>query len=132
LKSKPFNVVFALYPRITQLDFTGPHEVLSRLPSAVCVLGSSKGGLIAADGGFGTMAAMQDELFLYELKRLASKATYVTSVCTGSLLLAAAGLLAGKRVACHWAWGDLLTEFPGVTLDKSRVVRDGNTFSGGV
>ncbi len=151
--TKPYNVVFALYPRITQLDFTGPHEVLSRLPGAMCVLGSAKGGNVAADGGlsfetqalsniaqcdllcvpggFGTMDAMQDAEFLIELRRLASLATYVTSVCTGSLLLAAAGLLNGKRAACHWAWGDLLNEFPGITLDKARVVRDGNTFSGG-
>jgi cyclohexyl-isocyanide hydratase len=150
---KTYNVVFALYPRITQLDFTGPHEVLSRLPNAVCVLGSSKGGQVLADGGlsfetqalrsitncdllcvpggFGTMDAMHDLEFLGELKRLANLATYVTSVCTGSLLLAAAGLLDGKRAACHWAWGELLNEFPSVTLDKARVVRDGNTFSGG-
>jgi cyclohexyl-isocyanide hydratase len=151
--NKPYIVVFALYPRITQLDFTGPHEVLSRLPIATCVLGSSKGGQIAAEGGlsfetqafrsisncdllcvpggYGTMDAMQDAEFLSELKRLASLSNYVTSVCTGSLLLAAAGLLNGKRAACHWAWGDLLNEFDGVILDKARVVRDGNTFSGG-
>jgi cyclohexyl-isocyanide hydratase len=150
---KSFNVVFALYPLITQLDFTGPHEVLSKLPNAVCTLGSMNGGKVVSDsgltfetkclseitscdlicvpGGFGTTAAMQDAQFLFELRRLADSATYVTSVCTGSLLLASAGLLKGKRAACHWAWGELLNEFPGVTLDKARVVRDGNTFSGG-
>jgi cyclohexyl-isocyanide hydratase len=148
-----FNVVFALYPQITQLDFTGPHEVLSRLPGAQCALASAKGGTIKAEGGlsfetqrmadlsacdlicvpggFGTVEAMQDEHFLRELKRLSGLAKYTTSVCTGSLLLASAGLLKGKRAACHWAWGDLLDEFPGVTLDKARVVRDGNTFTGG-
>ena len=55
---------------------------------------------------------------------------YVTSVCTGSLILGAAGLLLGKRAACHWAWRELLTEF-GAIVDEDRVVRDGNVFTGG-
>jgi len=46
-----FPIVFAIYPRVTQLDFTGPHEVLARLPGAECILGSSAGGDLAADGG---------------------------------------------------------------------------------
>jgi len=62
---------------------------------------------------------------------LAGGARYVTSVCTGSLLLAAAGLLKGRRAACHWAWRDLLAEFDAVTPDPARVVRDGNVFTGG-
>ena len=49
--SQPFDVVFALFPRITQLDFTGPHEVLLRLPGAHCVLASAAGGAVQADGG---------------------------------------------------------------------------------
>lgn len=73
---------------------------------------------------------MEDRVFLSELRRLAATARYVTSVCTGSLLLAAAGLLAGKRAACHWAWRDSLCEF-GVTPDAGRVVRDGNVITGG-
>jgi cyclohexyl-isocyanide hydratase len=151
--STEFCVVFALYPRVTQLDFTGPFEIFARLPHAKCLLASAQGGSIAGDGGivfanvvrlsdisdcallcvpggFGTVAAMEDQLYLDELRRLAATARYVTSVCTGSLLLAAAGLLAGKRAACHWAWRDSLAAF-GVTVDSGRVVRDGNVISGG-
>jgi cyclohexyl-isocyanide hydratase len=148
-----FRIVFALFPRITQLDFTGPFEVFSRLPGARCVLASVAGGAIEADGGitftgvvkladipdcsllcvpggFGTIAALEDRAFLTEIARLGSRARYVTSVCTGSLLLAAAGLLRGRRAACHWAWRDLLGEFA-VVPDAARVVRDGNVITGG-
>ncbi len=150
--SDGFRVVFALYPGVTQLDFTGPFEVFARLPGAHCVLASTGGGsveasglvfsevtrladvadcaLLCVPGGFGSVEAMQDESYLSELRRLAAGARFVTSVCTGSLLLAAAGLLEGKRAACHWAWRDLLTEF-GVTPDAARIVRDGNVITGG-
>src|SRR6187549_577364 len=106
----PFEVVFAIFPRVTQLDFTGPHEVLWRLPGARCTLASSAGGDVEADGGivfsrvrriaeiercdlicvpggFGTIEAMEDPELLTHLRRLALGARYVTSVCTGSLLL---------------------------------------------
>jgi len=122
-----FTVVFALYPRVTQLDFTGPFEVFARLPGARCVLASIDGGTIQGDGGitfsgvvrladvadcallcvpggFGTVEAMENRAYLSELRRLGALARFVTSVCTGSLLLAAAGMLQGKRAACHWAW----------------------------
>ncbi len=148
-----FHVVFALYPRITQLDFTGPFEVLARLPDARCVLASLDGGELLADrgltfsglqrldeveecallcvpGGFGTVAALEDAAYLRAIRRLGTRARYITSVCTGSLLLAAAGLLRGKRAACHWAWREKLADF-GVTPDPARVVRDGNIFTGG-
>ena len=148
-----FPIVFALFPRVTQLDFTGPHEVLARLPGAQCILASSAGGDLAADGGlvfanvrrladidscalicvpggFGTIEALDDEEFVAQVRRLAQGARYVTSVCTGSLLLGAAGLLKGKRAASHWAWRDSLASF-GATPDPARVVRDGNVFTGG-
>jgi cyclohexyl-isocyanide hydratase len=148
-----FSVIFALYPRVTQLDFTGPFEVFARLPRARCVLASVEGGAIHGDGGitfsgvvrladvascallcvpggFGTVAAMENGAYLSELRRLGGQARFVTSVCTGSLLLAAAGMLQGKRAACHWAWRELLTEF-GATPDPARVVRDGNVITGG-
>lgn len=149
----PFPVVFALYPRITQLDFTGPAEVLSRLPGARVVLASTTGGPLPADGGivfanvvplsqvkecallcvpggFGCAAAMEDLVYLDNVRRLAAQARYVTSVCTGSLLLGAAGLLRGKRAACHWAFRELLPLF-GAIPDPARVVRDGNLITGG-
>ena len=65
-----------------------------------------------------------------QIRRLAAEARYLTSVCTGSLILGAAGLLRGKRAACHWAWRDLLTLF-GAIPDPGRVVRDGNIITGG-
>lgn len=151
--SPDFPVVFALYPGITQLDFTGPYEVLTRLPGARCTLASIAGGTLEVDagmafaglrrlkdiascallcvpGGLGTIQALEDRQYLTELRRLARAARYVTSVCTGSLLLAAAGLLTGKRAACHWAWRDSLAAF-GAIPDPARVVREGNIFTGG-
>jgi transcriptional regulator GlxA family with amidase domain len=148
-----FPVVFALYPRITQLDFTGPHEVFARLPGAECVLASAAGGdveayggivftrvrrlaevercaLICVPGGFGTIEAMEDQELIAQVRRLAAGARYVTSVCTGSFVLGAAGLLKGKRATSHWAWRDLLPAF-GATPDPARVVRDGNVITGG-
>lgn len=146
-------IVFALFPGVTQLDFTGPHQVFSALPGASVILASSVGGTISASGitfaglqrladvpacdlvcvpgGIGvTDNAIQDETFLAEVRRLAGTARYVTSVCTGSLALGAAGLLRGKRAACHWAWRELLRPF-GAIPDAGRVVRDGNVITGG-
>ena len=147
-------IVFAIFPGVTQLDFTGPHQVFSALPGAEVMLASSAGGTIEAHGGMtftgvrrladvrecdivcvpggrgATDSAMQDETFLRELRRLAAGARYVTSVCTGALVLGAAGLLRGKRAATHWAWRDLLVPF-GATPDPARVVRDGNVITGG-
>ena len=151
--AEEFLVVFALYPHVTQLDFTGPHEVFARLPGARCVLASSAGGDLEADGGlvfkgvrkladiercalicvpggFGTIEAIEDQELLAQVRRLAGTARYVTSVCTGSLVLGAAGLLKGKRATSHWAWRDSLPAF-GAKLESARVVRDGNVFTGG-
>lgn len=151
--SHDFPVVFALYPRVTQLDFTGPLEVFARLPHARIVLAAARGGELAVDsgisfanvqplaavsecallcvpGGFGCSAAMEDPVYIAGLRRLASGARYVTSVCTGSLLLGAAGLLRGRRAACHWAFRELLPLF-GAIPDAGRVVRDGDVFTGG-
>lgn len=146
------QIVIALYPGVTHLDFTGPHQVLSRLPNAEVAVASMGGQDIEAEGltftrladlatigrcdvlcvpgGLGTTDAMQDETFMAEIRRLGADATYLTSVCTGSLILAAAGFLKGKRAACHWAWRDLLIPF-GAIVDDSRVARDGNIITGG-
>jgi cyclohexyl-isocyanide hydratase len=147
-------IVFALFPGVTQLDFTGPHEVFSYWPDATVILASSNGGTIEATsgmtfsgvrrladipkcdvicvpGGRGTTdVAIRDEIFLSELRRLAATARFVTSVCTGALVLGAAGLLRGRRAATHWEWRDLLAPF-GATADSARVVRDGNVITGG-
>jgi transcriptional regulator GlxA family with amidase domain len=151
--AEDFSVVFALYPRLTQLDFTGPFEVFARLPRSRIVLAATHAGALSADsgltfagvralaevqdcsllcvpGGYGCTEALEDAEFLAALRRLATGARYVTSVCTGSLLLGAAGLLRGRRAACHWAFRELLAAF-GAVPDPARVVRDGNVFTGG-
>ncbi len=153
MTAPPFHIVFALFPGVTQLDFTGPLQVFSRLPGVRITLASAMGGGLEADGlplaglarlgavescdllcvpgGAGASDQLVDLVLLRELARLGSRARYVTSVCTGSILLAGAGLLAGRRAACHWAWRGLLERFPGVTSDPSRVARDGNVITGG-
>jgi transcriptional regulator GlxA family with amidase domain len=153
MTAQPFHIVFALFDNLTQLDFTGPHQVLSRMPGAVVTVASAAGGNIVSDGGltfagtvrladvadcqmicvpggYGTTDAMGDPEFLAQVTRLAQGADYITSVCTGSLALAACGLLTGKRAACHWAWRDMLIPF-GAIPDTGRVVRDGNVITGG-
>ena len=86
--------------------------------------------LIFFPGGLAVTEAINNAAFMAQARRLAAGARYLTSVCTGSLVLAAAGLLTGKRAACHWAWRDMLTLF-GAIPDAERVVRDGNIITGG-
>src|SRR5690606_35581868 len=86
--------------------------------------------LICVPGGINATKVALDQAFTGEIRRLALGAKYVTSVCTGSLILAAAGLLTGRRAACHWGYADLLAVF-GAIHDPARVVRDGNIITGG-
>jgi transcriptional regulator GlxA family with amidase domain len=86
--------------------------------------------VLLVPGGGGATDAMLDEAFMREIRRLGAGATHLTSVCTGSLILGAAGFLTGKRAACHWAWRELLTPL-GAIVDEARVVRDGNIITGG-
>jgi transcriptional regulator GlxA family with amidase domain len=147
-------IVFAVFPGVMQLDFTGPYEVFAALPCAEVIVASVAGGtlesstrlaftglrrladipvcdVICVPGGRGvTDNAIHDEAFLGELRRLAGTAQFVTSVCTGSLALGAAGLLRGKRAACHWAWRDALPLFGAIPV-ADRVVHDGNILTGG-
>ena len=146
------TIVIALYPGVTHLDFTGPHQFLARTPGAE-VLVASLGGrdiegegltftrladladiercdVLLIPGGLGCTDAMQDEAFMAEVRRLGAGARYLTSVCTGSLVLGAAGFLKGKRAACHWAWRELLKPF-GAIVSEARVERDGNIITGG-
>ena len=146
------QIVIPLFPDVTHLDFTGPHQVLSRAPGAEVIVASMGGRDIAAEGlmftglkdlarvercdllcvpgGFGATDAMLDEAFMREVRRLGAQSRYLTSVCTGSLILAAAGFLHGRRAACHWAWRDLLPLF-GAIADEVRVARDGDIITGG-
>lgn len=152
MSDQPFHIVFAVYPGMTHLDFTGPHQFLSRAPGSRTTVASFAGGAVPADGlvfaetarladipacdlicvpgGIAATEVALDDGFVGEVRRLAGTARYVTSVCTGSLILGAAGLLRGKRAACHWAWRDMLPLF-GAIPDEARVVRDGNTITGG-
>ncbi|EIC82603.1 DJ-1/PfpI family protein [Serratia sp. M24T3] len=150
--NKPLTIVFPLYPGVTQLDFTGPWQVLARLSNARLIAASLHGESVESEGlhfaelasldeivdcdvlcvpgGGGCTDAMQNTDFIAQIQRLASKATYITSVCTGSLILAAAGLLQGKRSACHWMYLDTLAWFGAIPVSE-RVVRDGKFISGG-
>ena len=146
------HIVFPIFDQVTHLDFTGPHQVFSYMPEARITVASMGGrdieargfvfsgladlskiescDVLCVPGGSGTTKAMLDEAFMGEIRRLASGARYLTSVCTGALILGAAGLLRGKRATTHWAAHDLLARL-GATRDEGRVVRDGNVITGG-
>lgn len=149
----PFRIGFLLFPRLTQLDLTGPYEILSRLPASethlvaktLAPVRSERGlaivptttleacpplDLVCVPGGTGVNDVMTDQQFLGFIRRMAENARYVTSVCTGSLALAAAGLLKGRRAACHWLSRDALSRFGAVPVAE-RVVIDGRFISGG-
>ena len=142
-----------IFPDMTQLDFTGPYEVFGQVPGAeIKVISTSmepvaaRGGLrflpdttldnapqldvLFVAGGPGVSAAMEDAKVLEFLRRQAVKAKFVTSVCTGSLLLGAAGLLKGYRATAHWMSLDLLPYFGAITL-PDRVVIDRTRITGG-
>ena len=120
------DIGFVIFPRVTQLDFTGPLQVLSRVPGAKTHLVAKDLAPVASDtvltikptttfadcpqldvicvpGGLGTDALLNDEETLAFLRKQANAARYVTSVCTGSMVLAAAGLLDGYRATTHWS-----------------------------
>jgi cyclohexyl-isocyanide hydratase len=149
----PFRIVEVIYPGMTQLDFTAPHTVFSRLPKTETIVASLSGGSVTSEGeltfagtrpmaeidrcdllffpgGLAATEVINDSAFMAEARRLAATARYLTSVCTGSLILAATGRLKGRRAACHWAWRDMLSLF-GALPDASRVVRDGDIITGG-
>jgi cyclohexyl-isocyanide hydratase len=151
--ASPIQIGILLYPNVTQLDATGPAQVLSRVPGAkmhmiwktldpvptdagfsivptTTFADCPKLDVICVPGGGGQVALMTDEETLDFLRKQAATARYVTSVCTGSLVLGAAGLLKGYKSACHWAWRDMLPAFGAIPVAE-RVVRDRNRISGG-
>ena len=152
-EATPLHIAFLLYPNVTQLDLTGPAQVLSRLGDVKLDLVAKtrdpvptdaqfallptasfdevrRTDILCVPGGFGTVAAMEDAETLAWLRQIAGTAQWITSVCTGSLLLAAAGLLTGYRAACHWASRDQLAWF-GAEPVAERVVFDRNRATGG-
>jgi cyclohexyl-isocyanide hydratase len=147
------KVVFLVFPGITQLDFTGPAQILSRLgnvridsvwktrdpiatDSGFAIVPSATLGerreadLVCVAGGAGCHDVMDDDETLGWLREVAGSARYVTSVCTGSLILGAAGLLDGYRATCHWMWRDHLALF-GAIPTEGRVVVDRSRVTGG-
>jgi cyclohexyl-isocyanide hydratase len=151
--TNPIHIGFLIYPGVTQLDATGPAQILSRVPGAVIHMiwktldpvqtdaGFSinptddfESGpdldVICVPGGMGQRQLMVDADVIAFLSRQGGQARYVTSVCSGSLLLGAAGLLKGYRSACHWAFRDALPMF-GAEPVAERIVRDRNRMSGG-
>ena len=148
-----FRIGLLIFPEIMQLDMTGPHEVFTKMPDTEVLLVwknlnpiMAGGGmrilpdvtyedcpqldLICIPGGAGMNALLTDEETLDFVRQQAKTAQFVTSVCTGSLVLGAAGLLKGKRAACHWMSRDMLAQF-GAIPDSARVVKDGRFISGG-
>ncbi len=148
-----FHIGILVFPSVQQLDLTGPYEVFASIPDAKVHLIwkdrsaiTSATGLVLAPtmtfaecpaldvlcvpGGGGINALLQDAEVLGFLRAQAARARSVSSVCTGSLVLGAAGLLKGRRATTHWASHDFLAKF-GAIPTHGRVVRDGNLFTAG-
>jgi cyclohexyl-isocyanide hydratase len=151
--AKPFRIGFLVFPKVTQLDLTGPVQVLSRLPGAelhlvwktlapvrsdaVLLLTPTTTfadcpplDLVCVPGGSGADDLLGDAETLAFLRRQAATARYVTAVCTGSLVLGAAGLLRGYRATTHWSAMEHLAAF-GAEATAARVVTDRNRITGG-
>ncbi len=148
-----FHVGMLLFPDLTQLDLTGPYEVMTRIPDAKVHLIARDRGPVTSDngltlvpsttyaeappldlvfvpGGWGQVAATDDGVTVDYLRRAGETAHWITSVCTGALLLGAAGLLRGYKAATHWAFMDLLP-LVGAEPVNQRVVIDRNRITAG-
>jgi cyclohexyl-isocyanide hydratase len=150
---REFTTGFVIFPNLTQLDFTGPLQVLHRLPGARTEIVAKTRApvlsgcgmaivptttfaecppldLICIPGGFGVDQAIEDEATIAFVREQGAGAQYVTSVCTGAFILGAAGLLQNTRATTHWAYHHLLPRVGAIPV-RERVVRDGRTFTGG-
>jgi cyclohexyl-isocyanide hydratase len=151
--SAPLQIGLVIFPKVTQLDLTGPVQVFSSVPGAKLHLiwkriepvtsdsvltltptttfaDCPQLDVICVPGGVGTDDMINDADMLDFLRRQAAGAKYITSVCTGSLVLGAAGLLRGYRAATHWTAMDFL-EALGATPTRTRVCIDRNRVTGG-
>lgn len=147
------QIGFLLFPQVQPLDLCGPYDVFASMPDTTVrlvwktrePLMSATGMLLTPDtvfddcppldvlcvpGGSGVGALLEDDATLAFVQRQARNARYVSSVCTGSLVLGAAGLLRGRRATTHWAFHSLLEPFGAIPV-KERVVRDGSLITGG-
>lgn len=151
--ASPISIGILIFPHATQLDFSGPFEVLARVPNAcvhlvwkqrepvVCGAGYTvlptvdfaecpPLDVICVPGGVGQHALMADDETLDWVAQRGAAARYVTAVCTGALVLGAAGLLRGYRATTHWAAMDLLPLVGALPVDE-RLVVDRNRVTGG-
>lgn len=147
------RIVFVLFDNVTQLDFAGPVQFLSRLPGAethvvtrdglpvttdcgfaICPTGSfadcPQADILCVPGGHGVRQAIGNADLVGFVRTQAKSAQWITSVCTGSFILGTAGLLQGKQATTHWAYTQLLSLY-GATHVAARVVRDGNLVTAG-
>jgi len=151
MTTQPVSVGFLIFERMDQIDFTGPFEVLSRMPDTTMqIVGKEPGpvrdiqglwltpdvaiaqagmfDVLVVPGGYGQQALMHDEEVLELIRKHAQRKKLLFSVCTGALLCGAAGILTGRRVTTHWSARQLMPYYGAVPAD-ARVVVDGNIMS---
>ena len=151
--TESIDIVFPLFDHVTQLDFSGPAQFLSRLPGArihvaaetiapvatdcgfsilpnISFADCPQAAIICVPGGMGVAAALENHALIKFVRTQSANATWVTSVCTGAFILGAAGLIDDKHATTHWGYTQLLEKF-GATYQHARVVRDGNLVTAG-
>jgi cyclohexyl-isocyanide hydratase len=151
----PLSIAFLLFPNVTQLDLTGPAQILSRLgktkldlvwhnldpvmtdagfaivPTATFAE-VAKADILCVPGGFGTTDVIKDDAAMTWVRAIGADADWVTSVCTGSLILGAAGLLKGYKATTHWAWKEYLPLFGAEPVEARHVIDRNRATGGGV